>query len=52
MVHDLTVQDGQVSFTLALTTIKRPLRGQMQDDARARLLALDGVKDVEIAVRR
>lgn len=51
MVHDLAVQDGQVSFTLALTTIKCPLRGQMQDDARARLLALDGVKDVEIAVR-
>jgi len=51
MVHDLAVQDGKVSFTFALTTIKCPLRGQMQDDIRTRLLVLEGVDDVEIVVR-
>ena len=51
MVHDLALNDGVVSFTLALTTIKCPLRAQMQDDARARLLALEGVCDVEISLR-
>jgi Mrp family chromosome partitioning ATPase len=51
MVHDLALSDGVVSFTLALTTIKCPLRAQMQDDARTRLLALEGVCDVEISLR-
>ena len=51
MVHDLALKNGVVSFTLALTTKGCPLRVQMQDDARARLLALEGVTEVEIALR-
>jgi Mrp family chromosome partitioning ATPase len=51
MVHDLAFSDGTVHFTLALTTMACPLRGRMQDDARTRLLAVDGVRQVEIAVR-
>ena len=51
MVHDLTFQEGVVSFTLALTTMVCPLRGQIQDDAREQLMTLEGVKDVRIAVR-
>ncbi len=51
MVHDLELNDGVVSFTFALTTIKCPLRAQMQDDARQRVVALDGVDDVEITLR-
>jgi ATP-binding protein involved in chromosome partitioning len=51
MVHDLAVQDGVVSFTLALTTMACPMRGRMQDDARQRLMALEGVRDVQIATR-
>ncbi len=51
MVHDLQVRDGKVTFTLALTTMGCPLSGRMQQDARERLLALDGVHDVEIRVR-
>jgi ATP-binding protein involved in chromosome partitioning len=51
MVQDLTFQDGVVSFTLALTTMACPLRGQIQQEARERLLALEGVCDVVINVR-
>ncbi|MBN1400406.1 MAG: Mrp/NBP35 family ATP-binding protein [Anaerolineae bacterium] len=51
MVHDLALDDGVVSFTLALTTLACPMRGRMQDDARQRLLALEGVRDVQIATR-
>lgn len=51
MVHDLALEDGRVRFTMALTTIQCPLRAQMQDDARARLLALEGIRDVDITLR-
>lgn len=52
MVHDLSFSDGVVTFTLALTTMACPLRGQMQQDARERLLTLEGVCDVVINVRQ
>lgn len=51
MIQDLTFEDGVVSFTLALTTMGCPLRKQMQDDARERLLAIEGVRDVVINLR-
>lgn len=51
MVHDLEYEDGKASFTLALTTIACPMKGQMVDDARQRLLALDGVEEVNIDMR-
>ena len=51
MVHDLTFEDGIVRFTLALTTAGCPLRNQMQNDARQRLMALEGVRDVQITMR-
>ena len=51
MVQDLTFEGGVVSFTLALTTIACPMKAQMQDDARQRLMALEGVRDVVIEVR-
>lgn len=51
MVHDLVLHDGIVTFTLALTTMACPLRARMQDDARSRLLTLEGVHDVVINVR-
>ncbi len=51
MVHDIEVNDGVVSFTLALTTMACPLRNQMQQDARERLMALEGVRDVAIHLR-
>lgn len=51
MVHDIDVDGGTVRFTLALTTMACPLRGEIQEDARAHLLALEGVKEVEITLR-
>lgn len=51
MVHDLEFSDGVVRFALALTTMACPLRGRMEDEARARLLALPGVRQVEVAMR-
>ncbi len=51
MVQDLAYRDGVVAFTLALTTMGCPMRAQIQQDARERLLALEGVRDVQIALR-
>ncbi len=51
MARDITFEQGIVKFTLALTTLSCPLRNQMSQDARERLLALEGVKDVVIETR-
>jgi ATP-binding protein involved in chromosome partitioning len=51
MVHDIEVHDGVVTFTLALTTMACPLRNQMQQEARERLMALPDVRDVIINLR-
>ncbi len=51
MVHDVAVEDGSVSFTLALTTIACPLRDRMVQDARAALLGLDHVAEVDVQLR-
>jgi Mrp family chromosome partitioning ATPase len=51
MVHDVEVEDGQVRFTLALTTLACPLRERIVDDARQAVLTLDGVQDVEVTLR-
>ncbi len=46
MVRDVTVRDGQVSFTFALTTLACPLRGQMVENAKQEIAKLDGNLDV------
>ncbi|MHB1317337.1 MAG: Mrp/NBP35 family ATP-binding protein [Anaerolineae bacterium] len=51
MVHDIVARNGTISFTLALTIMACPMRNQMQDDARSRLMALPGVRDVHIDLR-
>lgn len=51
MVHDLAIEGDVVTFTLALTTMGCPMRAQMQDAARDRLLQLEGVRDVIINMR-
>jgi len=51
MVHDVKVEDGGVSFTLALTTIACPLKDRIVDDARQSVLALDGVREVQVDLR-
>ncbi len=51
MVQDLHMEDGVVSFTLALTTLACPLREGIVEEARKAVLALDGVRDVRISLR-
>ena len=48
MVEDLVVRDGEVAFTLVLTTAACPLRGQIEEDARRAVLALPGVREVNL----
>ena len=50
MVRDLKIQDGTVSFTLALTIPGCPMRDQISQDARNAVGALEGVKKVEITL--
>jgi len=51
MVHDVDVEDGNVRFTLALTTLACPLKERIVGEARRAVLALDGVQDVEVSLR-
>jgi Mrp family chromosome partitioning ATPase len=48
MVRHVRVEDSRVRFTLALTTLACPLKDQIAADAKRAVLALDGVKQVEI----
>lgn len=50
MIRDLRVDGDKVSFTLMLTTPACPLRGLIEKEARAAVLALPGVSSVEIRV--
>lgn len=51
MVRDLVLDDdGNVSFTLALTIPGCPLRDQIAADARAAVSALAGVKSVQVTL--
>jgi ATP-binding protein involved in chromosome partitioning len=48
MVRNLEIAGGKVSFTLMLTTPACPLRGQIEKEARQAVLAVPGVKSVEM----
>jgi len=50
MVRELTIEDGVVTFTLALTIPTCPLRDQISSDARAAVEALPGVREVHITL--
>ncbi len=50
MIRDLSVDGSRVSFTLMLTTPACPLRGQIEKEARAAVLALPGVTSLEMRV--
>jgi Mrp family chromosome partitioning ATPase len=52
MIHDLDIgKTGKVAFTMALTVPGCPMRDQMAASARKAVMALKGVKDVEIDFR-
>ncbi|WP_299025388.1 Mrp/NBP35 family ATP-binding protein [uncultured Thermanaerothrix sp.] len=52
MVRDMSieVEEGRVRFTLALTTATCPLRHRLAEEARAALLRLPGVNEVEVVL--
>jgi len=51
MVKDLRIREGEVSFTLALTTAACPLREQLLQRARRAVENLPGVSSVKVDVR-
>ena len=48
MVREVRIEEGRVSITLALTTLGCPLRGQITDDVKGTVSALEGVHAVEV----
>jgi len=48
MVKDVKVKDGEVSFTIVLTTPACPLKGKMENDSKEAVSKLPGVKDVKV----
>lgn len=50
MVRELKIQDGMVSFTLALTIPECPLRDQIAQDAQQTVQALPGVQGVKVTL--
>ena len=48
MIRNLDIQGDKVAFTVMLTTPACPLRGRIEAEARAAVMAVPGVKTVEI----
>lgn len=48
MVRDVSIQDSQVSLTLALTTMACPLKDKISGDAREAVLALKDIDQVKV----
>jgi ATP-binding protein involved in chromosome partitioning len=48
MIHNLHINDGVVDFTVMLTTPACPLKNQIEDEARAAVMAVPGVKTVNV----
>jgi len=48
MIKDITVCNGAVKFTLVLTTMACPLKGRIQDECRAAVMKIPGVRQVNI----
>jgi ATP-binding protein involved in chromosome partitioning len=48
MIRDLHIEDGEVSFTVMLTTPACPLRDQIERESREAVEAVPGVKNVTV----
>jgi len=48
MIRDLQIEDGQVGFTVMLTTPACPLRDQIERESREAVAALSGVESVTV----
>lgn len=49
MVRDLSIDGGNVGFTIMLTTPACPLKGKMESDSRAALASIPGIREVTIS---
>jgi ATP-binding protein involved in chromosome partitioning len=49
-IKQLRIDDGRVSFAIELTTPACPVKDQMREQARAAVMALPGVRTVEITM--
>src|SRR3954468_2687019 len=47
-IKELTIDRGRVAFTIELTTPACPVKDQMRDQARAAVMQLPGVSDVDV----
>jgi len=50
MIKDLAINDGKVSFTLELTTPACPYNSDIEQEARQKVTAINGVKDLDMKV--
>jgi len=50
MIQDLKIKDGDVSFTIMLTTPACPMKDKMKNDALAAVKAVPGVGSVDISM--
>src|SRR3972149_7375897 len=48
MIKDVRVKDGEISFTIVLTTPACPLKNKLENDSRDAVLKLPGVKTVKV----
>jgi ATP-binding protein involved in chromosome partitioning len=48
MIRDISITEEQVSFTIVLTTPACPLKSRIESEARAAVMAIPGVKRVEV----
>lgn len=48
MIRNLEIEDDKVSFTVMLTTPACPLRGRIDKEVREAVMAIDGVKTIEV----
>jgi ATP-binding protein involved in chromosome partitioning len=48
MIRELEIEGGKVSFTVMLTTPACPLRGKIESESRQAVMAVGGVKSVQI----
>jgi ATP-binding protein involved in chromosome partitioning len=50
MIRDVIVENGQVKFSIVLTTPACPLKSTIENEARKAVMSLPGVKRVEIKI--
>jgi len=48
MIRNLEIEGDKVSFTVMLTTPACPLRGRIDKEVREAVMAIDGVKNIEV----